>query len=191
METIIVLCLLIIIVLLLQDKIVTKKREKKPTEKKSNPNLPDIMGQPRPVRSLSVSNTVSERQTQETEVNPDNLDIEIDEEDVDMQIPPEEPETLIKPLKKKPLAKERNKSKKANDQDYESIFFKKPSTNARDGKTVYIRPDFYEKMSRIVQVIGEDKITIYAYLDNLLEYHFQEFGEQITTSFNDKYKPIL
>ena len=108
-----------------------------------------------------------------------------------LQLPPEEPETLIKPLKEKPLAKERNKSKRANDQDYESIFFKKPSTNARDGKTVYIRPDFHEKLSRIVQVIGEDKITIYAYLDNLLEYHFQEFGEQITTSFNDKYKPIL
>ncbi|PRZ22071.1 DUF3408 domain-containing protein [Flavobacterium granuli] len=108
-----------------------------------------------------------------------------------LQLPPEEPEAPMKPLQEKPLAKERNKGKKANDQDYESIFFKKPSTNARDGKTVYIRPDFHEKLSRIVQVIGEDKITIYAYLDNLLEYHFQEFGEQITTSFNDKYKPIL
>ena len=108
-----------------------------------------------------------------------------------LQLPPEEPEAPMKPLQEKPLAKERNKGNKANDHHYESIFFKKPSTNARDGKTVYIRPDFHEKLSRIVQVIGEDKITIYAYLDNLLEYHFQEFGEQITTSFNDKYKPIL
>lgn len=108
-----------------------------------------------------------------------------------LQLPLEEPETQIKPLQEKPLVKERNRTKKVNDQDYESIFFKRSSTNARDGKTVYIRPDFHEKLSRIVQVIGEDKITIYAYLDNLLEYHFQEFGEQITTSFNDKYKPIL
>ena len=102
------------------------------------------------------------------------------------QLAKEEPETPIKSL-----MRERNKSKKVNDQDYESIFFKKSNTNARDGKTVYIRPNFHEKLSRIVQVIGEDKITIYAYLDNLLDYHFQEFGEQITTSFNDKYKPIL
>lgn len=108
-----------------------------------------------------------------------------------LQLPLEEPEDPIKLLQEKSLPKERNRVKKANDQDYESIFFKKPGTNARDGKTVYIRPDFHEKLSRIVQVIGEDKITIYAYLDNLLEYHFQEFGEQITTSFNDKYKPIL
>jgi len=87
--------------------------------------------------------------------------------------------------------KERTKIKKTSEPDYESIFFKRPDTNARDGKTVYIRPDFHEKLSRIVQVIGEDKITIYAYLDNLLSYHFKEFGEQITKSFNDKYKPIL
>jgi hypothetical protein len=98
------------------------------------------------------------------------------------------PEKL--PLEK-PAAKEKTKIRKTNETDYESLFFKRTDTNARDGKTVYIRPDFHEKLSRIAQVIGEDKITIYGYLDNLLDYHFQEFGEQITKSFNDKYKPIL
>lgn len=91
----------------------------------------------------------------------------------------------------KPAMKEKTKIKKTNETDYESLFFKRTDTNARDGKTVYIRPDFHEKLSRIAQVIGEDKISIYGYLDNLLDYHFQEFGEQITKSFNDKYKPIL
>lgn len=116
-----------------------------------------------------------------------------------LQLPPEPPaqgpeKEEIKPkelAQEKPAVKEKSKTKRTNEADYESIFFKKPDTNARDGKTVYIRPDFHEKMSRIVQVIGEDKITIYGYLDNLLDYHFQEFGEQITKSFNDKYKPIL
>ena len=99
-----------------------------------------------------------------------------------------QPEKL--PLEK-PAVKEKIKIKKTNETDYESLFFKRTDTNARDGKTVYIRPDFHEKLSRIVQVIGEDKISIYGYLDNLLDYHLQEFGEQITKSFNDKYKPIL
>ncbi|MBF7092602.1 DUF3408 domain-containing protein [Flavobacterium sp. ALJ2] len=112
-----------------------------------------------------------------------------------LQLPPEvkieasEKEDIKR--QEKPAVKEKSRNKRTNDADYESIFFKKTDTNARDGKTVYIRPDFHEKMSRIVQVIGEDKITIYSYLDNLLDYHFQEFGEQITKSFNDKYKPIL
>ena len=87
--------------------------------------------------------------------------------------------------------REKNKSKRMAAPDYEAIFLKRSETNARDGKTVYIRPDFHERLSRIVQVIGEDKLTIYAYLDNLLAYHFEEFGEQIVKSFNEKYKPIL
>ncbi|MBZ4192041.1 DUF3408 domain-containing protein [Niabella beijingensis] len=103
--------------------------------------------------------------------------------------PPQKPEPEKEP--EKPVSRERSRSKKVNEADYEKLFFKRAETNARNGKSVYIRPDFHERLSRIVQVIGEDKITIYAYLDNLLEYHFQEFGEDITKSFNEKYKPIL
>ena len=92
MEIVIVICLLIVIVLLLQDKIVIHKRSKQESpQKKVNPNLPDIMGQPKPVERLSVPNTATERQIQEPEINPANLDIEYDEnENVGIQIPQEE-----------------------------------------------------------------------------------------------------
>jgi len=92
MEIIIVICLLIIIILLVQDKIIIKKRsEQKPTQGKINLNLPDIMGQPKPVRSHLVPNTTNESQIEEDEINPDNLDIEYDEnENVGIQIPQEE-----------------------------------------------------------------------------------------------------
>ena len=92
METVIVICLLIVIALLVQDKIVIKKRSKeKPMQEKVNPNLPDIMGQPKPVRRLYVPNTANESQIEEPEINPDNLDIEYDEnENVGIQIPQEE-----------------------------------------------------------------------------------------------------
>ncbi|WP_026706461.1 hypothetical protein [Flavobacterium soli] len=92
MEIVIVICLLIVIVLLLQDKIVIHKRSKQePPQKKVNPNLPDIMGQPKPVERLSLPNTANERQIEEPEINPANLDIEYDEnENVSAQIPQEE-----------------------------------------------------------------------------------------------------
>ncbi|OXB07781.1 conjugal transfer protein TraD [Flavobacterium pectinovorum] len=92
MENVIVICLLIVIVLLLHDKIIIKKRsEQPPKQEKVNPDLPDIMGQPKPVRSLSLPNSANERQIEETEINPDNLDIEYDEnENVGVQIPQEE-----------------------------------------------------------------------------------------------------
>ena len=86
------ICLLIVIALLVQDKIVIKNSsERKPIQEKSNPKLPDIMGQPRPKRSLSVPNNATESQVEELEINPDNFDIEYDEnENVGIQIPQEE-----------------------------------------------------------------------------------------------------
>jgi hypothetical protein len=93
METVIVICLLVVIVLLMQDKIVINKSlgQQQPKQAKVNPDLPDIMGQPKAMRSLSFPNSANERQIEGTEINPDNLDIEYDEnESAGIQIPQEE-----------------------------------------------------------------------------------------------------
>src|SRR5690554_3389645 len=85
-----------------------------------------------------------------------------------LQLPPEpevirEPAQTEEPLQEKPAVKPRSRNKKISEADYEGIFFKKTDTHARDGKTVYIRPEFHEKLSRIIHVIGRDKISIYNY----------------------------
>ncbi|WLD23292.1 conjugal transfer protein TraD [Flavobacterium dauae] len=92
METLIVICLLIVIFLLLQDKIVSKKGSGQTQEtEKVNPKLPDIMGQPKPVRSQTLPMKANKCQMEPEEINPDNLDIEYDEnEEVSIQIPQEE-----------------------------------------------------------------------------------------------------
>jgi hypothetical protein len=91
MEILIVICLLIVITLLVEDKIVIHKRKgQQPTQEKINSNLPDIMGQPKQIRSLLVPNNVNESQKKEQEKEKDNFDIEIDEDEVDIQIPQEE-----------------------------------------------------------------------------------------------------
>jgi len=76
-------------------------------------------------------------------------------------------------------------------ENYVNTFLKEVPTKAKDGKTVYIRPEFHKKLNRIVQVIGENKVSVYTYLNNLLEHHFNEFEQEITTSFNEKNKPIF
>lgn len=48
---------------------------------------------------------------------------------------------------------------------------------------MYIRPEFHQRIARIVQVIGEDKISLYNYLDNVLRAHFEQYQEEITQSF--------
>jgi hypothetical protein len=97
MEILIVICLLVVITLLVEDKIVIHKRkEQKPAQEKLNPNLPDIMGQPKQIRSLLLPNTANESQKKEPEKKTDNFDIEIDEEEVNIHIPQEEQDDVFR-----------------------------------------------------------------------------------------------
>lgn len=97
METLIVICLLIVIALLLQDKIVISiRKEQKPIQQKPNPSLPDIMGQPKPLRSLLLPKSAKESQKKKQEQKSNKFDIEIDEDkNVNIQIPQEEQEDVF------------------------------------------------------------------------------------------------
>lgn len=91
METLIVICLIIIIVLLLKDKVVIHKPMRK-QEKKENGkyDLPEIMGQPKPVVRHVVPTSASERQKNKSEVIPDNFEEETEEKGFEREIPQEE-----------------------------------------------------------------------------------------------------
>lgn len=94
-----------------------------------------------------------------------------------------------KEIKAKPKEKIRSStSKKA---DYEETFLVNRFPSGRSGKVVYIRPEYHERLLRIVQLTREEKTTLYSYIDNILEHHFREFGDDITNYFNERFKPIL
>lgn len=91
MEIIIVICLLIVIVLLVRDKIVIKKVVKsKPQQPLVNPDLPEIMGQPKPIERHVVPTTASKRQKEEQEDIADNFEAETEGKGFAREIPPEE-----------------------------------------------------------------------------------------------------
>lgn len=87
--------------------------------------------------------------------------------------------------------RERVKSPLAKKVEYEETFLVNRFPSGRSGKVVYIRSEFHERLLRIVQLTREDKVTLYSYIDNILEYHFREFGVDITDYFNDRFKPII
>ncbi|KAF5030745.1 hypothetical protein DSECCO2_634990 [anaerobic digester metagenome] len=91
----------------------------------------------------------------------------------------------------KPVAKERTRQKRASGTGYGERFLNSHTMTRRGDKSIYIRQEYHERLSRIVQVIGEDKIPLYAYLDNILEHHFEQFEKAITDDFNEKFKPIF
>lgn len=88
----------------------------------------------------------------------------------------------------KNLFKKKNQPSGSNGYDR---FLANRFPSGRTGKVVYIRPEYHERLLRVVQVAKDEKTTLYAYIDNILEHHFKEFGDDITNYFNDRFKPIL
>jgi len=88
-------------------------------------------------------------------------------------------------------ARTNSKAKKLSKEDYYAQFFKIPTTTASRGKSVYVRQEHHETFNRLTNIMGIDKLTIYAYLDNIIEHHFQEFGKLVTEIYNEKHKPLF
>jgi hypothetical protein len=88
--------------------------------------------------------------------------------------------------------KEENRRRKGKAQDYESLFIRTANgITAREGKTVYIRKQYHDRILKIVQVIGGNELSLFSYLDNVLEHHFVTFQEEITTLYNRKNEGIF
>ncbi|MDR6919510.1 DUF3408 domain-containing protein [Chryseobacterium sp. 2987] len=104
---------------------------------------------------------------------------------------PNQPETTETVSAPKSVVKEKGRFRKQSDLHYGERFLNSHSMNRRGDKSIYVRQEYHERLSRIVQVIGDDKIPLYAYLDNILEHHFELFEKAITDNFNDKFKPIF
>ncbi|GEM53377.1 hypothetical protein EB1_31670 [Empedobacter brevis NBRC 14943 = ATCC 43319] len=100
-------------------------------------------------------------------------------------------EQVKEQIQEKPVQRERTRAKKNIDSTYGEKFLNTHSMEKRGDKSIYIRQEYHERLSRIVQVIGNDKIPLYAYLDNILEHHFELFEKAITDDFNEKFKPIF
>lgn len=91
MEIIIVICLLIVIVLLAKDKIIIRKGVKsKPQHSAINPDLPEIVGKPKPVKRHALPTSATERQSEKRADKPDNFEVETNEADFASEIPQEE-----------------------------------------------------------------------------------------------------
>ncbi|MCD9855593.1 DUF3408 domain-containing protein [Epilithonimonas sp. JDS] len=91
----------------------------------------------------------------------------------------------------KPVTKQKMKHKKNIDVTYVEQFLSKHSMTKRGDKSIYIRAEYHERLSRIIQIIADDQIPLYAYLDNILAHHFEMFEKEITDDFNNKYRPIF
>ena len=70
---------------------------------------------------------------------------------------------------------------------------KSPTTSASScsrSKAIYVRPEFHQRIQRIVRLLDNDKISMYSYLDRVLEHHFATFDEEITAWCRNRFQAL-
>lgn len=71
-------------------------------------------------------------------------------------------------------------------EDYEKLFLRPAPVTARSGKTVYIRREFHERITRITQIIGGNEYSLFDYLDSVLEDHFNTYQGDISELYRQR-----
>jgi len=89
------------------------------------------------------------------------------------------------------VPRDERRRRKTKGTDYEAFFFKETEVKTRNGKVVYIRKEYHDRILKIVRVIGENELSLFSYLDNVLEHHFAMFQEDITKLYKKKNTDIF
>ncbi len=63
--------------------------------------------------------------------------------------------------------------------NYQRRFLVNANIPTRNGKQVAIRQKYHNRISKIVKTIGDNEISIFSYIDNVLKHHFETFQEDI------------
>ena len=95
-----------------------------------------------------------------------------------------EPEETVKE-KEPPREESRRRKPKTEQQDYKTLFIRTAPTTTRSGKAVYIRKEFHDRIMRIVQNIGLNEVSLFSYIDNVLEHHFTTYQDDISELYRN------
>lgn len=74
--------------------------------------------------------------------------------------------------------------------NYERLFLLPVKTAALYGKAIYVRPAFHQRIQRIARLLDNDKISMYSYLDRVLEHHFATFDDEITAWCRSRFQAL-
>ncbi len=55
----------------------------------------------------------------------------------------------------------------------------------RNKRLVDIRLRYYKQILRIVELVGEDEVSVFSYLDNVLKHHFETYHNEISAHYRN------
>lgn len=140
---------------------------------------------------IDASFVISSFKNKERRNNPSSIPKALvpEHEKETQEVQPEETETPAAVQAEAP--REEPKRKRSKAPDYEELFIQEAGITARTGKSVYIRKDHHDKIMKIVQVISKNQISLFSYIDNVLNHHFETFQDEITELYNKNNESIF
>ncbi|MBB4038300.1 hypothetical protein GGR21_004232 [Dysgonomonas hofstadii] len=104
---------------------------------------------------------------------------------VPTQVEPMAPVAVPTPLAMETTREESKRRKpKVEPLDYKSLFIQEAAIAARSGKTVYICKEHHDRIIKILHVIAKNEVSLFSYIYNVLEHHFNAYQEEITELYD-------
>lgn len=97
-----------------------------------------------------------------------------------------EPESVKEKEPPREESKRRRGKAQPEMENYETLFIRTAPTTTRSGKAVYIRKEFHDRIMRIVQNIGYNELSLFSYIDNVLEHHFNTYQDDISELYRKR-----
>lgn len=98
----------------------------------------------------------------------------------------EEVETAKRTAPEEPKRRRSKAQIQPEPEDYETLFIRPAPSTTRSGKAVYIRKEFHDRIMRIVQNIGYNELSLFSYIDNVLEHHFNTYQDDISDLYRKR-----
>lgn len=74
---------------------------------------------------------------------------------------------------------EKEYRKRKNRGDYESLFIRQADIAGRQEKTIYLREKYYSRIEKILKLYNNPRLSVFAYVDAVLEQHFEAYKQDI------------
>ena len=82
-------------------------------------------------------------------------------------------------------------AKEPRPQDYKSLFVHETSLTARSGKTAYISKEHHERITKMLHVIGKNEVSLFDFLHNVLEQHFETYKGDIIELYEKNIEQVF
>ncbi len=88
-----------------------------------------------------------------------------------------------------PVKEEKESRKRKSKSDFESLFIRQADIAGRQEKTIYVREKYYNRIDKLIKLYGNPRLSVFAYVDAVLELHFDTYEQEIKELYRKLYIP--